>query len=711
MRIIKILQVISISILITCVKKINGAVCSTACSNEFVNNCVPHQKNINGKTEAQAYQQCRNELEGGTGPIANACTVKTCTDTSAMAALKGGSTTPSTSPASGSECSSECSGEFVNCVNFKKNEGKTQGQAYQQCRNELEEGVGPIAGKCPIRTCSDTSAMKALKDGTGGGNNNNEPTSKPSIPTRCATNNKGSCECGDETKGFTTYTFWLEINEQVVQRCFTVFRPSNRKTEVLPVLLRMQCYAKDTLGGMDMINTNSPTNSAAERYGYATIGLSSPAGHWDFGNNNIVNDKAPMPCSNEDSDDIIYLKYVFNFIEKDNLLNHNKLYTEGFSQNSMFAAYTAFCFQNYSKSTILGVWQGGSGMGVNGMKPYLPGMQAQCSEDSFVQYKQQCIQQQPCTECKYWPIYPCYHQPKPMIDCVMEYTNDQVSTDQTDLSKSSAIYMHDKLILESHAGNLLRFSPSSDGSIDGGHKDVLNKEHWLAGCLGITNTCSEACENEFFNCMDSKSYTDAKSNATNFAECFREPGFSTNLQSCTSTCAPTLRMLQRSEMPTTTSITNFGEITNSFSRNGRNSNSICQSNGASVTPNLESIYGVKKTTTTPYKGTSKSAGTTTTGKYNELVTAGILTTTAAAINVLDGRSTASPTVTHIAATTIAAAVGAVFYDCRGANCCGKGTLFKNGQCVSDVSYEDYLKYANDQGAVNLGDVSSTECSG
>ena len=51
-----------------------------------------------------------------------------------------------------------------------------------------------------------------------------------------------------------------------------------------------------------------------------------------------------------------------------------------------------------------------------------------------------------------------------------------------------------------------------------------------------------------------------------------------------------------------------------------------------------------------------------------------LTTTAAAINVLDGRSTASPTVTHIAATTIAAAVGAVFYDCRGANCCGKGTL-------------------------------------
>ena len=43
------------------------------------------------------------------------------------------------------------------------------------------------------------------------------------------------------------------------------------------------------------------SNSIA-RYGYVRIGLSTPEGSWHgMGNNGIVNDKIPMPCSDEDN--------------------------------------------------------------------------------------------------------------------------------------------------------------------------------------------------------------------------------------------------------------------------------------------------------------------------------------------------------------------------------------------------------------------------
>ncbi len=66
-------------------------------------------------------------------------------------------------------------------------------------------------------------------------------------PTACTSANRGRCECGDESQGFQTYTFWLGD----IQRCFTVFTPPNRKSERLAVVLAPNCYAKDQLRGIE----------------------------------------------------------------------------------------------------------------------------------------------------------------------------------------------------------------------------------------------------------------------------------------------------------------------------------------------------------------------------------------------------------------------------------------------------------------------------
>ena len=75
----------------------------------------------------------------------------------------------------------------------------------------------------------------------------------PTDPTPCTNENKGHCVCGDESKGFHTYTFWIGD----LQRCFTVFHPLSRQEEALPVFFLSNCYAKDKLSGLDMTNENS----------------------------------------------------------------------------------------------------------------------------------------------------------------------------------------------------------------------------------------------------------------------------------------------------------------------------------------------------------------------------------------------------------------------------------------------------------------------
>merc|ERR1719328_734756 len=397
--------------------------------------------------------------------------------------------------------------------------------------------------------CDDEEATEApattpeAPETTPGDDGPTEAPPSTSEPVECTTENEGNCECGDTSQGFTTYTFFVGD----VQRCFTVFHPVSRVGEKLPVVLSPNCYAKDSLRGISMTSATRGDNAAATKYGYVRIGLSTPDGGWTFGNDNIVNDEKPMPCSEADSKDNTYLKIVFDFIDSNpDKFDADKIYAEGFSQNSMFSAYTAFCFHD----KVLGVWQGGSGLTLTGQRPFVPNKGAQCSMSSYEQYGHDCVNSDPCTSCQYWPIYPCYSETRPMIDCVMEYTNDGVSVQH---GESSAEHMYEKLVNEGHDGRLLRFSPSEDGTIEGSHKDPKNKAHWYVGCLGITEPCSSECEDSFTSCMSTKDLSTAENKASAFGECIED---SADLAGCTAECAPTYAMLIQSEEPTEVSFSN-----------------------------------------------------------------------------------------------------------------------------------------------------------
>merc|ERR1711971_909272 len=304
------------------------------------------------------------------------------------------------------------------------------------------------------------------------------PDEQPVVPTACTDANAGRCECGDTSKGFQTYTFWLGD----VQRCFTVFHPPSRASEVLPVVLAPNCYAKDKLQGIEALNAKSDGNAAAVRFGFARIGLSSPDGAWTFGNDGVVNDEKPMPCSEEDSKDIPYVQAVFDFIESNpEQFDASKIYAQGFSQNSMFSAYIGFCFSE----KVLAIWQGGSGMAYTGQPHNLPGCQAHVKASVFAECDScnECMEDFPCEECQYWPIYPCYSATKPMVDCLAVYDNDAIAVSVEDPDTyNSATYMYDKLVAEGHDARLFRFSKPDDETINGGHSDPKNKEYWQVGC-------------------------------------------------------------------------------------------------------------------------------------------------------------------------------------------------------------------------------------
>ena len=54
--------------------------------------------------------------------------------------------------------------------------------------------------------------------------------------------------------------------------------------------------------------------------------------------------------------------------------------------------------------------------------------------------------------------------------------------------------MYEKSTFEGHDARLLRFPKPTDESFPGGHKMPKNEEYWIAGCLGITEPCSDVCK-------------------------------------------------------------------------------------------------------------------------------------------------------------------------------------------------------------------------
>lgn len=383
-----------------------------------------------------------------------------------------------------------------------------------------------------------------------------QPTEQPTEPTECTEANKGRCECGKTTQGITTYTFWSDG----LQRCFTIYRPKEKANEKLPLLIYAHCYSEDRLQSLSMKSPNQGWNKAATRYGFARLAISSPTGGWKFSDTGIINDTYPMePCSTENRD-IKYVKKVLEFITaNDDKFDTSKIWIHGFSQNSVFSAMIGYCFSDY----FTGIWQGGSGMAKTGLEPYPPGCSGQVSRADWKVCKEnnipcsKCIEKYPCTDCQYWPIYPCYSPKKPMVECLAAYDNDYIATSKTDLSQSGVLHMYNALKDEGHDARLLRFAKSEDGTITGGHKDPKNVGYWVIGCLGITDQCSESCEASFIDCVESGDTSTALKRTKAFGKCIKAITMA-GLEGCTKDCAPTFNMLTSSEMPSFVAFERFG---------------------------------------------------------------------------------------------------------------------------------------------------------
>ena len=349
-----------------------------------------------------------------------------------------------------------------------------------QTEMRMDETMKPTTSENTLQSDDTTKAGSTPNEGSMPNTGN---TQKPFEIQVCSPSNRGHCECGDVSQGFQTYVF---TNLESEVRCFTEYIPTTFEVDPiwpLPVLFLPDSYGKDKLGGYKMIGNKSLHNRLAARYGYIRIGISTPNGNWEFANDGLINDEFPMPC--EKSTDMSYVTEIIAWLDLyPDWYDTTRLYAEGHHLDSVFSAYMAYCFHQKFR----GVWQSGKGMGLKGMEPFLPGCRAQVLDSDWAKCHAQqktckkCIEEHPCSECQYWPIYPCYTPEKPMIHCLTEYTNDGATTNlQNPNNESTELYMYSKLLNEGHDARLLRFSPSADGTIGGHHKKIANHEYWIIG--------------------------------------------------------------------------------------------------------------------------------------------------------------------------------------------------------------------------------------
>ena len=84
---------------------------------------------------------------------------------------------------------------------------------------------------------------------------------------------------------------------------------------------------------------------------------------------------------------------------------------------------------------------------------------------------------------------------------------------------------------------------------------IENQHAWLAGCLGLSDSCSKTCASSFASCVGSTP------DPQKFQEC-EDKIRQGQLSGCVSGCSPTLDMLMLSEAPVVTlSEGNFGRET------------------------------------------------------------------------------------------------------------------------------------------------------
>jgi len=365
-------------------------------------------------------------------------------------------------------------------------------------------------------------------------------TTKPKTPTLCDANNRGCCVCST-AKNRQTFVFWPELGagKAAVQRCVQTYKVppgddvTNKSPAPVPVVIRMNAYEPSSA------EPSAKDIAAADRYGFAIVVMTGPnadgAGGFrmEFPNNGIANDAYPLSCDQKSTREKSYLDGVFALISaRKNTLDNSKVFTAGFSQDSMLAIVVAACYP----TRVAGTWQGGSGLAKTGHTPVTPGKQAQCSFSSMEAHEGACCAKEYCKSCKYWPLYP----PKAtatskMVDCIMSYTDDTIAC-------GSDWYMYEAMVAQGNDARLLSFPGTAlGGPPPAGHSDPQNEWSWMVGCLGIKTTCTATCASSFATCVNSNPSPDQFGK---FAACEAKlPG----LGGCTAGCAPSLGMLKLSE--------------------------------------------------------------------------------------------------------------------------------------------------------------------
>lgn len=340
---------------------------------------------------------------------------------------------------------------------------------------------------------------------------------RPTTPTPCDDINRGACAC-NESDGFTTHTWWVADQ----QRCMTTYVPADADAP-LPLLISNNCYSANQLGECA---SNSAMVQAATRFGFVGVCTTSADGNWTFGNDGVVNDERPAPCAAEDSKDIRYMQGVFGVIDAlaaDGVVDSERVFAWGFSQNAMFTAWMAVCHPE----RIARIWQGGSGLYVDGVTDPLPQMEGACRRSDFLEHGRDCAEVAPCEDCQYFPVYPQPSSP-PLDACIMAYRDDFLF--------DTAAPMAERMIREGHEADLLHFA-----DIGRGHSNPLNPWDWMVGCMGVTAPCSAACAERVVECVDGES-PEARSAA--FDRCVAG-----EIDTCAEGCAPTLSMLRTIEQP------------------------------------------------------------------------------------------------------------------------------------------------------------------
>ena len=309
------------------------------------------------------------------------------------------------------------------------------------------------------------------------------------MPTACTQSGQPpeGCECSN-APGFTTYTF----EHKGEQRCLTVYTNPNGDGSPMPLIIEPDCYSANTLQGPF---SGGPYNkAAADDIGFHYMDLTNPSGGWDFPNDNEINDSNyATQCTDTASNDIGYLKGVFMVVDQmiaDGLVDPNKVFVHSFSQNSVFALFMATCFPD----DIDGIYQGGSGLysKADGSKA-LPGCEGNCKKSSFLEHGYDCVQQEPCTTCDYFPVLPV-KTGAPIKSCIIMYDNDGAA-------HSTAVPAYKLLKEQGHQPELKIFA-GNPATFLGDHDAPLNPWAWALDCLQLYDTCSDSCSASVVNCVE-----------------------------------------------------------------------------------------------------------------------------------------------------------------------------------------------------------------